>query len=336
MTVNQADSTLAPIIIRLPNWIGDVCMSLPSLNALADTGHPLIVCGRPWSKDLVAQFVPDQFVSLTGKFLMDRQAISAIPKHICRASVGLLLPDSLSSAALFALAGIKSAGYRDDGRSLLLHWPINKSSQAAHAVEKWWRLTQEATKAWGLNMPGTHAPELPLVPKRLTLTISEDAQKAALAAIHRAGLKPHHFILLAPTATGTHHGKIKVWPHFAQLAQQLMSQGLEVAACPPVHERDQAKQACPTAVLIDPLPLTSFCALTRLASLVVCNDSGVSHLAALAGANQLTLFGVTDPAHTRPWSEKAMTLGSNGHWPSAVSVLEKLQQTLAQEEQRQP
>jgi heptosyltransferase-2 len=335
MTVTQADSKLVPIIIRLPNWVGDVCMTFPSLSALADTGLPLIVCGRPWSKDLVAQFSPDQFVSLTGKFLMDRQAISAIPKHIRRASVGLLLPDSLSSAALFALAGIKSAGYRDDGRSLLLRWPINKSSQAAHAVEKWWRLTQEAVNAWGLSEPATDEPEIPPEPKTVSLTISEDAQTAALAAIHRVGLKPHRFILLAPTATGTHHGKIKVWPHFEQLAQQLKSQGLEVATCPPAHERGQAQQACPTAVLVDPLPLTSFCALTRLASLVVCNDSGVSHMAALAGANQLTLFGVTDPAKTRPWSEKAITLGSNGHWPSEGSVLEKLQQTLAQEDQPQ-
>ena len=336
MTVPQADCKLAPIIIRLPNWVGDVCMTFPSLSALAGTGRPLIMCGRPWSKDLVAQFAPEQFVSLTGKFLLDRQAISAIPKHTRQASVGLLLPDSLSSAALFALTGIKSAGYRDDGRSLLLRWPIKKSKQSGHAVQKWWRLTQEASKAWGLNMPGTHGPELPPVPTNITLTISDDDQKAALAAVHRDGLKPHHFILLAPTATGTHHGKVKVWPHFAQLAHQLKSQGLAAATCPPAHEREQAKQACPTAVLLDPLPLASFCALTRLASLVVCNDSGVSHMAALAGANQLTLFGVTDPANTRPWSQKALTLGSNGQWPSADGVLRKLHQMLAQQGEFQP
>ncbi|MFQ6689763.1 heptosyltransferase, partial [Bordetella pertussis] len=34
-------TTISCIYVRLPNWIGDVCMSLPSLRTLQDSGAPL-------------------------------------------------------------------------------------------------------------------------------------------------------------------------------------------------------------------------------------------------------------------------------------------------------
>ncbi|MFQ6685345.1 heptosyltransferase, partial [Bordetella pertussis] len=47
-------TTISCIYVRLPNWIGDVCMSLPSLRTLQDSGAPLVVCARPWARDLLA------------------------------------------------------------------------------------------------------------------------------------------------------------------------------------------------------------------------------------------------------------------------------------------
>jgi ADP-heptose:LPS heptosyltransferase len=53
--------------------------------------------------------------------------------------------------------------------------------------------------------------------------------------------------------------------------------------CPPKAEQATALRAVPTADLIDPLRLGGFCALTRLAKVIICNDSGVSHLCATVG-----------------------------------------------------
>src|SRR5690606_29991379 len=86
--------------------------------------------------------------------------------------------------------------------------------------------------------------------------------------------------------------------------------------CPPASEANDAKANAPTATCLDALNLGAFATLTQLASLVVCNDSGVSHVAAAAGARQLTLFGVTHREHTGPWSDHAVCLGSAHAWPS--------------------
>jgi len=102
----------------------------------------------------------------------------------------------------------------------------------------------------------------------------------------------------------------------------LQADGVTVAMCPPASEADQARRNAPTATLLPPLGLGAYAALAQQAALVVCNDSGVSHLAAAVGARQLTLFGVTDRSRTGPWSPRAVCLGENGAWPAVDAVLE--------------
>ncbi|HEY7804457.1 MAG TPA: glycosyltransferase family 9 protein, partial [Orrella sp.] len=238
----------------------------------------------------------------------------------------LIMPDSFSSAALFAINGIASCGYQDDGRSLLLRHASRKPDHPVHAVQKWWLLTEFALKQWQVS--SSFVQRTP--PPPVLLEISDQERSMAKQVLQAQGLIDQPFILVAPTATGKHQGKVKVWPHFAALAAELKKQGRAVAMCPPPNEREQALAACPDALLLDPLPLKSFCALTQMAELVVCNDSGVSHLAAASGAQQLTLFGVTDPRHTGPWSEHAARLGQQGQWPSLEAALTQVKAMLGQ------
>src|SRR3546814_10721170 len=78
--------------------------------------------------------------------------------------------------------------------------------------------------------------------------------------------------------------QVKVWPHFDQLTRALQDQGHIVAMCPPPSEVHEARKNAPTALLLAPLSLGSFATLTGLAALVICNDSGVSHLSAANNA----------------------------------------------------
>jgi len=290
-------------------------MSLPSLQAVLDTGSPVVACARPWARDLLAGFRLDGFIEMKGHWREDRAAVSAYKKQAAHIHAkGLLLPDSLSSAMVFKFAGVPSAGYRDDGRSLILRWPINKPDGPLHAVQSWRRLTCTALSRWGLPAP----PELSV--KRLGLKLTQRHHVQALKTLDDAGLKTGQFILIAPTATGLHRGKAKVWPHFDQLTRSLQKHGRTVVMCPPPSETSQAKQNAPTASILAPLDLGAFATLTRLASLVICNDSGVSHLAAAAGAKQLTLFGVTNRERTGPWSNNATCLGSAYSWPTLAEV----------------
>src|SRR5690606_17794302 len=124
---------------------GDVCMSLPSLALLQDAGLPLVVCARPWARDLLDGVAKHGFIPMQGRVWDDARAVREHRRALAgagRGVRGLALPDSLSSAAVFRLAGVPSAGYRDDGRSLLLRWPIAKPDAGLHAVQSWYYLTR--------------------------------------------------------------------------------------------------------------------------------------------------------------------------------------------------
>lgn len=298
-------------------------MALPSLNALLQSGMPTVVCARPWAQDLLRAYPLKGFVPMSGAWRTDRKRVAEYRRlHGHEHALGLLLPDSLSSALVFRLAGLQCAGYRDDGRSLLLKWGFSKPTPKPHAVESWFMLTRLALNAWSYHLvdekPGP----------TLGLSLSSEHEASALALLHQAGLEPNNFILIAPTATGRHKGQIKVWPGFNALTRALQEKGMRVVMCPPPNEKEEALRNAPTAYCLPAQGLGAFATLTRMSALVICNDSGVSHLSAAAGAQQITLFGVTNPKHTGPWSPLARCLGDMGQWPDTENVLKHTLQIL--------
>lgn len=307
-----------PLIVRLPNWVGDVVMCLPALKHLNTLGMPMVVCGRAWAKPLIQNIQFIKFVTLTGSFWHD---LGAVRQAVVQDMVGLSFPDSLSSALIFRLAGINTLGYRDDGRSWLLKWPVEKLLKPTHAVEKWFYLADVAVKTW--HQPSNQIQPSDL-PRSIEMTVQAAQSEKAQLLLAQAHIVNEPYILIAPTATGQHRGKFKVWPHFAELTRALQQQGLNVVACPPQHEQAQALKHSPSVTLLQPTDLGTFAALAQAATLVICNDSGVSHIAAAVGANQITLFGVTDPKHTGPWSQIAVCMGQPNEWPSLEEVLKQV------------
>lgn len=324
MTLPNSTQCPEPVLIRLPNWIGDACMCLPALELLQSSGVPIVICGRGWAKPLLTGMRTEGFIEMTDSLKDNVQALRLWRREHPTHQLGLLMPDSLSSALAFRLAGIKSAGWRDDGRAVLLKWAYHKPTVARHAVQQWFELTQRALDSWGIETRDA------ILPENLGLTITNEHNQAAAAALREAGLKAHQFVLIAPTATGQHKGLKKVWPHFDALARVLQNNKVKVAMCPPEAEQTAANRAAPSADLIRPLDLGAFCALTRMASLVICNDSGVAHLCAAAGAKQMTLFGVTDAERTGPWTPNTVNMGQNGQWPTAGEVVTRAQRILTQ------
>ena len=305
----------APLMIRLPNWVGDVCMSLPVLTLCRELGVEVAVSGRPWAADLLAGLPLAAVLPMRGRLREDIATLRAWRGAHADYQRALLLPDSLSTALAFRLAGFRSAGYRDDGRSLLLSWGFSKPPGPLHAVQSWHHLACSALRAWGYDTGRAR------LDARLGLPLTAQHLQDTEHLMQQAHLSAGQFVLIAPTATGRHKGQIKVWPHFDTLTRALQSQGIRVVACPPPSEQDAARLSAPTAQVLPPLGLGAYCALARQAALVICNDSGVSHLCAAVGARQLTLFGVTDPGRTGPWTPDSTNLGQNGHWPDAHSVI---------------
>src|SRR5690606_25341678 len=95
------------IYVRLPNWVGDVCMSLPAVDLLAASGAALTLCARPWAEDMLSGLPAHDFIPMRGRVGDDSRAVRGhvrgLEREARRHARGLLMPDSLSSAAVFRL-----------------------------------------------------------------------------------------------------------------------------------------------------------------------------------------------------------------------------------------
>ena len=291
-------------------------MSLPILDMFEAAHIPYALCARGWAEGLLAGFSSQGFCKLSGKLIQDIACVRSWTREHRGYQRALLLPDSLSSALVFKAAGLSSVGYQDDGRSMLLTHPIDKPATSRHAAQYWFDLALRAMRTWGI------ATEQFELPSQVSLRLTASHSEAASNVLSEQQLIPKKFVLIAPTATGLHHGQIKVWSHFDALTRALQQKGHTVVMCPPPAERDAAERAAPSALLLAPMDLGGFAALAQQAALVICNDSGVAHISAAVNATQITIFGVTNPERTRPWTPASINLGQMGQWPSANAVVD--------------
>ena len=272
-------------------------MALPALDLLADRGFALTLVGRSWAKPLFSAY-PWKVVSLSGSRI---QAL-----RDTRVDSGLLLTNSFSTALEFRLAGISAIGYARDARSWLLRKAIAVDARD-HMVEYYHRLARV--------LVGTS----PEVPRDFRLRIGEPARQRAqdLLAGHNIGPK---YVVLCPVAVGFHRGKVKAWDGFTRLNVELLADGLQVVAMPGPNESAAVRRALPGATVLPESDVATFSAVLAGACLVVANDSGAGHLAAAAGTRLISVFGVTEPEKTRPWSTRATLIGSGSGWPGYPEV----------------
>lgn len=308
------------VLCRLPNHVGDCCMTLPALRLLEASGFTPMLTGKRWAEDLMSG-MGWRFDPIEGHVTEDLHRIRYISNHLGPRPLGLLFPNSFSSALLFSIGRVRNAGFPTDGRRFLLDKVVEEPG-TMHEVERFFRLAHGAIKAWG----GT--PAWDSVPEELGMRLLARHEAAARNLIAEHDI-PENFALLAPIARGLHHGKEKQWKHFNELCGPLRDMGIEPIVFPSVREEEANHAACPNARILPPTTLGNYAALAKRARIVIANDSGISHVAAAVSANQITLLGVTDPARTRPWNSKAVCLGNNTDgWPSLDEVLSALKRSL--------
>lgn len=301
------------VLCRLPNHVGDCCMTLPALRLLEASGFTPMLTGKRWAEDLMSG-MGWRFDPIEGHVTEDLHRIRYISNHLGPRPLGLLFPNSFSSALLFSIGRVRNAGFPTDGRRFLLDKVVEEPG-TMHEVERFFRLAHGAIKAWG----GT--PAWDSVPEELGMRLLARHEAAARNLMAEHGI-PENFALLAPIARSLHHGKEKQWKHFNELCQPLRDMGIEPIVFPSVREEEANHAACPNARILPPTTLGNYAALAKRARIVIANDSGISHVAAAVSANQITLLGVTNPARTRPWNSKALCLGNNTDgWPSLQQVL---------------
>ncbi|GAB4527342.1 MAG: putative lipopolysaccharide heptosyltransferase III [Anaerolineae bacterium] len=122
----------------------------------------------------------------------------------------------------------------------------------------------------------------------------------------------HDFVVINP-AGGSNPGMVmdsKRWPaaHFAALIQRIQAAGgvqVVLVAGPsdqPIVEAVQAGLHTPVPAFVGELSFQQVAALAAQARAYIGNDTGLTHLAAAAGARTVMILGPSDPARYAPYS----------------------------------
>lgn len=275
---------LARYLVRLPNWLGDALMARPLLHALraAFPGAYTIAVGPAPILGLLADDSPwhEAFaLSEPGATLAKLRTESVDAAIVC--------PPSFSSAWFACQAGARiRTGFRGDLRDVLLTHPVTRPDRGELHLSREFLLLSEAL---GVRS-GALLPSL------------RPSEAARAVARQLSGDAP--YAILGPGAV---YGQAKRWPveRFAQVAQQWVARGWRVLACGAESERMVCEEVANRAGLgVVPLAgrtdLSVQAALCAAAQVVVCNDSGLAHLAAATGAPTVSVFGSTSSAWTAP------------------------------------
>jgi heptosyltransferase II len=299
------------IAVRLPNWVGDVVMTLPTLALLQSRGVQIHAMGKGWAKDLLAG-LPITVHKLPKGL---KATVAAWKATGCRD--GLLFTNSFGSAAQMRLAGIRAVGYRKEMRSIFLGKGIPRVDKI-HEVEAFWRLGLAFLEHHHLPLPTTPIPFTPL-------PLTDEHRAQAATALKNAGINKSYSVL-CPLAVGTIAGRSKQWPSFRLLCRAMIEQGDTIVACPGPGEEGATAAALPGAILLPNLALGAYAAVMAGARRVVANDSGPMHIAAAVDVPVVGIFGLTEPGRTRPWSDKGVAVGDWNGWPTLEAVWKALPQ----------
>ena len=301
------------VILRLPNWVGDIVMATPALIALRK-GWPdshITVMGKETSRALLeGMALWDSFIPFnrtgkdagTGGFL---KAASRVRKE--RFDTGIILPNSLSSALLFALGGVKErVGYNRHGRKALLTYPVPARRVKGRfipvpMVDYYLKLLE----ARGIKPAARHT----------KLTVTEEDAKWAGELWDTRGLSDGQPVIAV--TPGAAFGPSKQWipEYFADLSDRLRETlHAHVLFLPGPGEEalmaeiDRACQISPDILLPSETPLNRLKAVIDRCNLLLTNDTGPRHIAVALDTPVVVVMGPTDPRYTSANLEKTLVI----------------------------
>ncbi len=290
------------IIVRMPNWIGDLVMATPILSDLR-RAYPdariTAMCRSPICELLKEDPEIDELFCFSkaggfGRHSERRNIIEKLRKGDY--DLGILLTHSFSSAWWFWLGKVQyRLGYECNGRKLLLthHLPFPQNIQNQHLVATYKMLLEPL----GLPMTDT--------PPRLYLTPKE-VNDARVLLRHNGIPEGALVVGINPGAT---YGSAKCWlpERFREVTERLLrDKDIYI-----VYFGDQAtanlvKEICaglPSRVvnLAGQTSLRELSSLISNCDVILTNDSGPMHIADAIGTPMVALFGSTSEVVTGPY-----------------------------------
>lgn len=286
----------APLLVRIPNWLGDVVLALPVLESAAR--QPAVFVGpEPFRELLEPRFPSVRYLAADPR--RRSEPLDAIRQAKPRAA--LLLTDSLSSALLAWRAGVpERIGYDAEWRGALLTKRVARAGapRSTSRTSEYARLAEAA----GLG-------DVPLLP--FLRAMPEEAERAS-ALLARSGIGEEGYFVAAP---GASYGPAKQWrpERFVHAMSEIARRtGRALVVVGAAEDRsataavaEGASRAGARSIdLAGATRLGELVGLLAGADAVLSNDSGVMHLAAALHRPTVAIFGSTSPVWTSasvPW-----------------------------------
>ena len=300
------------ILVRGTNWIGDSVMTIPALRSLraAFPEAEIVLLTRAVNEGL---FQDGNIVDRVMSIETSRSGIGhtvSLTRRLRkeRFDVGIVLPNSFSSALPLKLAGIpRRFGYTTDRRRILLTdaVPVPSWKATRHEVFYYMYLAGALEERLPGKGPGGQADPYPRI------EISNDRLDAA-----REFLGQHSLDLTRPVVAigaGSTNSNAKRWPveRFVETGDRLQKTiGAQIVLLGSDGDREVSEQIV-SGLSERPLDLTGKTSIAEVAAtlsvvdLLIANDMGLAHVAPAVGTRTLVLFGPTDPTTTRPLSKLA-------------------------------
>lgn len=294
---------VSSIVIFRALQLGDMLCAVPALRALrsaAPRAHIALV-GLPWAQQFADRFggYIDEFIPFPGHPLLPEQPVqhaelARFYTSLCAREFGLALQmhgsgdvtnDIVSGFGAKALAGYCRGEPLVRDRTLLLPYP-----ETGAEPERLLRLVEElGAKAAGLHL------EFPLSPQD-----EEELDASGVAA----RLQDTAYFCIHPGA----RKRDKCWPprQFAEVGDRLAAEfGLTPVLTGSASEADLTAEVAAHMhhKPIDaaaPISIGAMAALMRKARLLLCNDTGVSHIAAGLKLKSVVVFSKADIARWAP------------------------------------
>jgi heptosyltransferase-2 len=289
-------------LIVAPSWIGDTVLAQALFMRLHEKnpGLQLDALAARWVAPVLARMpeigriIDSPFahgdLALKDRYRLARQLRKAGYQR------AYVLPNSLKSSLIPFLAGIpERIGFIGESRyGLINRWHRLDKVALPQMAERFAQLAEA---------PGVLLPRPIPWPR---LTSSAEQQDATLAAL---GLKrPAKLAIFCP---GAEYGPAKRWPikHFAKLADALADNGTTLWLLGSAKDKSVGDEiaalvtpgtAAKLHVLCGNTTLAQAIDLMALAHFVVCNDSGLMHVAAALGRPLVALYGSSSPSFTPP------------------------------------
>ena len=296
-------------LIVAPSWIGDTIMAQPMFARLHARfpGLQLDALAPRWVAPVlqrmgeISEIVDSPFghgqLSLKPRWRLARELAARNYDAV------YVLPNSLKSALVPFMAGIpRRIGFIGESRYGLIN--------VRHTLDKAALPLMVERFAQLAEAPGTALPK-PIFHPKIRSTAADQLKTLTELGLER----PARIVAFCP---GAEYGPAKRWPaaHFASLAKSLAERGYAIwlFGSPKDHAvAEEISQLAPGLCrnLCGATSLGQAVDLLAMTDLVVCNDSGLMHVAAALDRPLVTLYGSSSPGFTPPLSDQADILSLN-------------------------